>query len=164
LDYNKAYQDNLLEEEEKLNKLSKEILQMKEKQELFVNDYYDTHENKIKNEIELLKQTIDEDNARIDIKKKIDDASNDRRIIQIGELEKQVCHLVDRSEKMRELEIRKIDEEYEARKTREDANLQVKLKDESLANLEFRTMIKLENVLSNKKIEEQNRKQRLESL
>jgi hypothetical protein len=38
------------------------------------------------------------------------------------------------------------------------------LQDESLANLEFRTLIKLENVLANKKIEEQNRKHRLESL
>jgi len=45
-----------------------------------------------------------------------------------------------------------------------DINLQTKLQDESLANLEFRTLIKLENVLANKKIEEQNRKYRLESL
>jgi len=84
---------------------------MKEKQELFINDHYDQHENKIKNEIGLLKQTIDEDKARLDIKKKIDDASKDRRIIQVEKLEKQLCCLVDRSEKMRELEIRKIDEE-----------------------------------------------------
>jgi small-conductance mechanosensitive channel len=111
LEYNKEYHDKLLEEEEKLNKLSKEILQMKEKQDLIVNDYYDQHENQVKNEIQLLKQTVDEDKTRLDIKKKLDDASKDRRIIQVEELEKQLCRLVDRSEKMRELEIRKIDEE-----------------------------------------------------
>jgi hypothetical protein len=62
-------------------------------------------------------------------------------------MEKQTCEIVDRSEKIRELEIKKIDEEYEARKRREEINIQTRMQEESLYNLEFRTQVKLEELL-----------------
>jgi len=65
---------------------------------------------------------------------------------------------------MREIEIKKIDDEYESRKKREEAEIQARIQDEALSNLEFKTHTKLQELLSQKHLEEQSRRLRLETL
>lgn len=112
----------------------------------------------------LIKKTIEEDEIRLKERQKLETSSRERRLIQIDEMEKQINSLMDKSDKMREIEIKKIDDEYEIRKRREESELQSRMQDEALSNLEFKTHIKLQELLSQKHLEEQSRRMRLETL
>lgn len=112
----------------------------------------------------LMKKTIEEDEIRLKERQRIETTSRERRLIQIDEMEKQINSLMDKSDKMREIEIKKIDDEYEIRKRREESELQARIQDEAVSNLEFKTHIKLQELLSQKHLEEQSRRMRLETL
>lgn len=107
---------------------------------------------------------MEEDEIRLKERQRLETSSRERRLIQIDEMEGQINYLMVKSEKMREIEIKKIDDEYEARKKREEAELQARIQDEALSNLEFRTHTKLQELLSQKHLEEQSRRLRLETI
>jgi hypothetical protein len=107
---------------------------------------------------------MEEDEIRLKERQRLETASRERRLIQIDEMEGQINYLMVKSEKMREIEIKKIDDEYEIRKRREESEMQARMQDEALSNLEFKTHIKLQELLSHKHLEEQSRRLRLETL